>query len=73
MRALRAQTRSVDFVETGFTGRRDLIVVRYSVNNNVLPSNRRFRFQVNVVEVKRIGESIMALDPLLGNDREQTR
>jgi hypothetical protein len=29
--ALRAQTRNVDFVETGFTGRTDFIVVRYSV------------------------------------------
>jgi hypothetical protein len=37
VRILEAQTRNVDFVETGFTDRTDFIVVRYSVTNNGLP------------------------------------
>jgi hypothetical protein len=70
MRALRAQTRNVDFVETGFTSRTDFIVIRYSVTNNVLPSNSRFLFHVEVVEVRRVGENIVALKPLLDSDRK---
>jgi hypothetical protein len=50
--------RDVDFVETTFTGRTDFIVVRYSATYNGLPSNNRFRFQGNIVEVNSIWESM---------------
>jgi hypothetical protein len=50
--------RDVDFVETSFAGRTDFIVVRYSSSYNGLPSNNRFRFQGNVVELNSIQESI---------------
>jgi hypothetical protein len=40
--------RHVSLIEIGFTGRSDFSVVRYSVNNNGLRSNNRFRFQGDV-------------------------
>jgi hypothetical protein len=43
-------------VENGYNGRMDLIVVRYSVPNNDLPSKTRFRFQGKVVKANCIRE-----------------
>jgi hypothetical protein len=37
--ALEAQMRNVDFLENGFTGQTDCIVVWYSATNNGLSSN----------------------------------
>jgi hypothetical protein len=54
VRALGTQMWNADFVETGFTGRTDFVVVRYSVAINGLSSNNLFRFQGNVVKVDRI-------------------
>jgi hypothetical protein len=50
--ALQVQMRNINFLETGFTGRTDFIVVRYSVTNNGLLS--RFRFQGYVIKVNCI-------------------
>jgi hypothetical protein len=43
--------RKPDFVEIGFAGRTDFIVVRYSATNSGVPSNSQFRFQGNVFKV----------------------
>jgi hypothetical protein len=51
VRVLGAETRNVDFVETCFKCRTDFVFVRYSVANNGLPSNNRFLFRGNAVEV----------------------
>jgi hypothetical protein len=48
------QRQNVDFAETCFTGRTDSTVIRYSVTNNGLPSNNRFRFKGTVVKASRI-------------------
>jgi hypothetical protein len=50
----RSPDKNVDFVETCFSGWIDFIVVRYSVANNDLPSNKRFRCQGNLVKVNRV-------------------
>jgi hypothetical protein len=39
---LGAQIKNYDFVETGFIGLNDFIVVRYSATDSGLPSNSRF-------------------------------
>jgi hypothetical protein len=52
IRAPGNETRNVDFVETGFTGRTDFIVVRYWVTITGLPINNRFRFYGNKFKVK---------------------
>jgi hypothetical protein len=57
VRALGTQTRSVDSVETGFTGRTDFVVVRCSATNSVLPSCCLFHFQGNATRVIRARES----------------
>jgi hypothetical protein len=54
VRALGTQMWNADFVETGFTGRTDFVVLRYLVTNNGPSSNNLFRFQSNVVKVDRI-------------------
>jgi hypothetical protein len=54
VRALGAQMRNVGFVDTGFIGRTDLIVVRYSAANSGLRSKNRFRVQGNAVKVNHI-------------------
>jgi hypothetical protein len=52
--ALEIETRNDNCRETGFTECTNLIVVRYSVTNNDLNSNNRFRFQGKVVIVSHI-------------------
>jgi hypothetical protein len=52
--ALGVQTEEVDFVETGFTGWMDILVVRYRVTNSGLQRNNRFCFQGNVVQSNRL-------------------
>jgi hypothetical protein len=49
--ALEIQTGNVNCHKTGFTERRDLIVVRYSVTKSELQSNNRFSFQDKVAKV----------------------
>jgi hypothetical protein len=53
-----AQIRDVDIIETGFTGRTDLIVAPYSVINNGLQRNNRFHIRDDVVKVDRISQSV---------------
>jgi hypothetical protein len=48
------QMKNIDSVETGFTGRADLIAVWYSVIKNSVPSKNLFPFQGNVVKANRI-------------------
>jgi hypothetical protein len=50
LRALVAQKRNIDYVETVFTSRTDYVIVRYSVTNNWLPIINRLRFEGNVVK-----------------------
>jgi hypothetical protein len=57
VRSLLAQTRNVDFVETAFTSRTDLIFVRYSFSSNCVPSKDRFRFLGNAAKVNCIWDS----------------
>jgi hypothetical protein len=54
VRALRALTRTVDFVETAFTDRTVFIVVRYSSSSNGVPSKDRVCFLGNVAKVNSI-------------------
>jgi hypothetical protein len=55
---LGSQTGNVDPVESDSIDGTDFTVVRQSVTNSGLPSNNRFRFQGNVVEVNRMLESM---------------
>jgi hypothetical protein len=48
------QMQTVDFVETLFTGLKDVIVDRCSVAKNGLPRNDRFHLQGNLIKVNRI-------------------
>jgi hypothetical protein len=57
IRPLRAQTRNANFVEICFIAPTDFIFVRYSVNNNDLPSKYRFYMQGNLVKVNDVIES----------------
>lgn len=52
--ALGAQIQNVDFVETGFTGQINFIVVQYSATNKDLPKNNQFLFQSNDMKVNSI-------------------
>jgi hypothetical protein len=55
-RALGAQRPNDSFLEIGFTGQTDFIVVRYSVTNSDLASNNPFRYEGNVDKVSRLCE-----------------
>jgi hypothetical protein len=49
---------NVDLVETGFTSRKDFIVVRFSVTRNGLPDSSLYRFQGTLLKVNRIRQSV---------------
>jgi hypothetical protein len=50
--------RNANFPETGFIGETGFIVARYSATNNYLPYNNLFRFQVSIVKVSCLSESL---------------
>lgn len=49
-----SERQNADFVKTGFTGRTDIILVRYSVTNNRLHTDNKLNFQGNVVRANRL-------------------
>jgi hypothetical protein len=57
-KALRAQTKSISFLQTSFTVRTDFIVVQYLISSSGVPNNRLCCFQGNVVKVICISVNI---------------
>jgi hypothetical protein len=59
VRILGAQMRNVDFIQTGFIGRMDFVIVRYSIAATGLWSSNRFSFQGKIVSVSPIYKKYM--------------